>query len=58
MGVRGKATLDQRLSEGLSELHDEEVATQRSCGKVSILGRKKVKCKGPEAGKKANVAGL
>lgn len=57
MDATGQATLDWELSEGLCEPHDEEATMQRSNGRVSVLDRQDVKCKGPEA-RKAYVVGL
>lgn len=55
---RGKVTPDEELSESLCELYDEVATMQRSSGHVRVLSSKNVKRKGPEAGKKASVAGL
>lgn len=49
---------DEERSEGLYELCDKDTTIQRSNGRGSVLGRQNVKCKGPEAGEKAYVAGL
>ena len=57
-GDRILATPHWELSEGLYELHGKDTTMQRSNGRGSVLGRQNVKCKGPEAGKKAYVAGL
>lgn len=55
---RGKVTPDEELSKSLCELYDEVATMQRSSGQVRVLSNKNVKHKGPEAGKKASVAGL
>lgn len=45
--VTRQATLDRELSEGLSELHDEEATIHRSNGRVRMSSAKALKQGGP-----------